>query len=422
MLKQLLSPKQVHSLKNSDARLNIWEGPVRSGKSYACFWRWIDFIQNGPVGPLIITGRTEPTIKRNVIRPLYELIGEDLQYKSGTGEIRLWGRTIDVVGANDERAEAKIRGSEFVGALMDEVTIIPENFVKMLFSRLSLPGATFFGSTNPDSPFHWLKVDFIDKKDKMNVKVFSFVMEDNPSLTEQYKSDLKKEYSGLWYQRYIEGKWVLAEGAIYDMFDENAHTIEFPPGAATGYIVGIDYGTSNPCVFSLIGYNNSLYPNIWLEKEYYYDSKARNRQKTDSEYVDDLKNFISGYNVKAIYVDPSALSFKVEMRRSGITDVIDAVNDVLPGIRFQAQLISNGTYKICKQCVNAIKEYSTYLWDEKASKRGVDQPLKQNDHSCDSQRYALYTHFFDKMQSSMTEEQAYAMERTYGKKFYQGLR
>lgn len=413
--KTLLSQKQIQSVKNSTARLNIWEGPVRSGKSYSCFWRWIDFIQNGPPGPLIITGRTEPTIKRNVIRPLYELIGEDLQYKSGSGEIHLWGRTIDVVGANDERAEAKIRGSEFVGALMDEVTIIPENFVKMLFSRLSVPGAKFFGTTNPDSPFHWLKTDYIDKPD-MNVKVFSFNMEDNPSLSEDFKRDLKKEYSGLWYKRYIEGLWVLAEGAVYDFFTEENHVIEYVPSNANYYICGIDYGTSNPCVYALIGYNPTSYPNMWLEKEYYYDSRAKNRQKTDAEYTEDLINFISGYNVKAIYVDPSALSFKVEMRRAGVNNVYDAVNDVLPGIRFQGQLIANGTYKILRSCVNSIKEYSTYLWDERASKRGIDQPLKTNDHCCDAQRYALFSHFFDNMQSTMKEEDAYLMEKKWGKK------
>jgi len=418
MLKELLSPIQKRSLIESTARLNFWEGPVRSGKSYSCFWRWIDFIQNGPKGPLVMCGRTEPTIKRNIIRPLQELIGDDLQYMSGKGEVKLWGRTIDVVGANDERAEAKIRGSEYVGALLDEVTILPENFVKMLFSRLSLPGAKLFGSTNPDSPFHWLKTDYLDKSSDMDVNVFSFSIEDNPSLDEDYKRNLKKEYSGLWYQRYIEGKWVLAEGSVYDFFDESLHVIKYPPAQAQYYICGIDYGTSNPCVFSLIGYNPSTYPNMWLEKEYYYDSRAKNRQKSDSEYVKDLVEFLAGYNVKAVYVDPSALSFKVEMRRGGINNVLDANNDVVPGIRFQGQLISNGTYKICCQCTNAIKEYSTYLWDERASNRGIDQPLKQNDHCCDAQRYALYSHFFDKMQSSMTEEEAISMERVYGRKFY----
>ena len=418
MSKQILSPIQKKSVLESTARLNFWEGPVRSGKSYSCFWRWIDFILNGPKGPLIMCGRTEPTIKRNIIRHLQDLIGSDLVYMSGKGEVKLWGRTIDVVGANDERAEAKIRGSEYVGALLDEVTILPENFVKMLFSRLSLPGAQLFGSTNPDSPFHWLKTGYIDRQDELNIKVFSFSIEDNPSLSEEYKKDLKREYQGLWYQRYIEGKWVLAEGAVYDFFTEDIHTIMHPPGNATHYICGIDYGTNNPCVFCLIGYNPSLYPNIWLEKEYYWDSKAKNRQKTDSEYCQDLVSFLAGYNVKNIYIDPSALSFKVEMSRAGISGVCDAINDVIPGIRFQGQLIANGTYKIMKQCVNSIKEYNTYLWDERASKLGIDKPIKQNDHCCDAQRYALYSHFFNRLQGTMTEKDANAMEAAYGRKYY----
>ena len=418
MSKNPLSEKQLNSLVESNARLNFWVGPVRSGKSYACFWRWIDFIQNGPPGPLIITGRTEPTIKRNIIRPLQDLVGGDLQYMQGKGEVKLWGRTIDVVGANDERAEAKIRGSEFVGALMDEVTIIPENFVKMLFSRLSLEGAKFFGTTNPDSPYHWLKQGYIDRKDSMDVKVFEFNMEDNPSLNEAFKKSIAQEYQGLWYHRYILGQWVLAEGAIYDFFTNDKNCIDFPPGNATYYICGIDYGTSNPCVYVLIGYNPSLYPNIWLEKEYYYDSKAHNKQKSDSEYAQDLADFLSGYNVKATYVDPSALSFKVELRKAGIYDVLDAKNDVLPGIRFQGMLLSNGTYKICCNCTHSIQEYSTYVWNENASKRGFDQPLKQNDHACDAQRYALYTHFFDRMDGLMTERDALNMEDMYRPKVY----
>ena len=417
MQKAWLSPIQIQSIKESNARINIWEGPVRSGKSYSCFYRWIDFILNGPPGPLIMCGRTEPTIKRNLIRPLQDLIGDDLVYFSGKGEAKLWGRTIDVVGANDERAEAKIRGSEFVGALLDEVTILPENFVKMLLSRLSLDGAALFGTTNPDSPFHWLKTEYLDREGELNIKSFKFSLEDNPSLSEEFKNDLKKEYQGLWYQRYIEGKWVLAEGAVYDFFDEAIHAIDFVPGNATYYICGCDYGTANPCAFALIGYNAALYPNMWLEKEYFYDSRARNRQKTDTEYVDDLIDFLAGYSCVAIYVDPSALSFKVEMRRRGVSNVMDAVNDVIPGIRFQGQLLANGTYKVMKKCINTIKEYGTYLWNEKAGRRGKDEPLKENDHLCDAQRYALYTHFFNKMQGMMTEEEAVAMERVYGRKY-----
>jgi PBSX family phage terminase large subunit len=351
-----LSTKQIQSFQDSDARINIFEGSVRAGKSFIALIRWIEFCRNGPPGPLIICGRTDKTIKRNIINPLQDLVGPSVKYQSGKGEVTMFGRTMYVVGANDDRAEAKIRGSEFAGALIDELTLIPENFVKMLLSRLSIPKASLFASTNPDSPFHWVKTDFIDREKELNCKVFSFVIDDNPSLEEAYKNDLKKEYKGLWFKRFIEGKWVMAEGAVYDFFDEETHVIQHPPSEATYYIVGVDYGTTNPCVFVLIGYNAGSYPNMWLEKEYYYDSKKTQRQKSDYEYAIDMIEFIRGFHVETIYIDPSAASFKQELKRNGIYNVKDAKNDVVPGIRFQGQLMTNGTYKICANCTETIKE------------------------------------------------------------------
>ena len=376
----LFSDKQLEAYQQSDARINIFEGPVRAGKSFIALVRWLEFCRSGPPGPLIICGRTDKTIKRNIINPLQDLVGKDVKYSIGKGEVQMFDRVMYVIGANDDRAEAKIRGSEFAGALIDELTILPENFVKMLLSRLSIPGASLFASTNPDSPFHWVKSDFIDRTADINCKVFSFNIEDNPSLGAKYIEDLKNEYQGLWYQRYIEGKWVMAEGTVYDFFDEKINCILLPPAQANYYIVGVDYGTTNPCVFVLIGYNPSVYPNMWLEKEYVYDSRKTQRQKSDYEYAMDLIEFIDGYNVEAIYIDPSAASFKQELRRHEVRNVRDAVNDVLPGIRFQGQLLTNGTYKVCSSCIETIKEYTNYVWDTKASQRGEDKPIKQNDH------------------------------------------
>lgn len=377
---QDLSKKQQDSFLHSDARINIFEGPVRAGKSFVALLRWIDFCANGPSGPLIICGRTDKTIKRNIISPLQQLVGKAVVYKQGKGEVQLYNRTMYVIGANDDRAEAKIRGSEFAGALIDEATLIPENFFKMLLSRLSIPGSQLFCSTNPDSPYHWFKKDFIDREAELDLKVFSFDIHDNPSLSKKYIQDLSNEYQGLWHKRYIEGKWVLADGAVFDFFDEKIHIISMPTSPATYYIMGIDYGTTNPCVFVLIGYNPGAYPNMWLEKEYYYDSKETLRQKSDYEYVKDMEEFMDGYYVKQIYIDPSAASLKQEMVRNGIDRISDAKNDVLPGIRFMGQLLTNGTYKICAQCTHSIKEFSNYLWDSKASERGLDVPIKRFDH------------------------------------------
>jgi PBSX family phage terminase large subunit len=415
MLIEPFSKKQLESFQKSDARINIFEGPVRAGKSFIALLRWLEFCRSGPKGPLIICGRTDKTIKRNTILPLQELLGNDITYSIGKGEVTLYDRIMYVVGANDERSEAKIRGSEFSGALIDEASLIPESFFKMLLSRLSVPGAQLFASTNPDSPYHWLKTDYIDRVNELSLKVFSFNIRDNPSLSERYIEDISKEYQGLWYKRYILGEWVLADGAVYDFFNEDIHVIPMPLSVADYYIVGVDYGTTNPCVFSLIGYNPGAYPNIWLEKEYYYDSKKELRQKSDYEYIKDLQEFVNGYNVKKIYIDPSAASFRQELRRNNIQGVADALNDVIPGIRFMGQLLTNGTYKICSNCTQTLKEFSNYLWDSKASQRGEDKPIKQNDHSMDAQRYALYTHFFTKkMGPSMKEEDADRLEKMYG--------
>lgn len=408
-----LSDKQIQSFQESDARINIFEGPVRAGKSFITLIRWIEFCRKGPKGPLVICGRTDKTIKRNIINPLQELVGDAVKYSIGKGEVQMYDRTMYVIGANDDRAEAKIRGSEFAGALIDELTLLPENFCKMLLSRLSIPNAALFASTNPDSPFHWVKTDFIDREKELNCKVFSYSIDDNPALSEEYKNELKKEYQGLWYKRYIEGQWVMAEGAVYDFFDEEIHVMQMPTDPANYYIVGVDYGTTNPCVFAMIGYNPSAYPNMWLEKEYVYDSKKTMRQKSDYEYAKDLIDFIDGYHVEAIYIDPSAASFKQELRRNEVQHIRDAVNDVLPGIRFQGQLLTNGTYKICSNCKETIKEYTNYVWDSKASERGQDKPVKQHDHTKDAERYALYTHFFERTGKRMSEEEAEAMEIAY---------
>jgi len=386
-----LSDKQLVSYTESTKRLNIWEGSVRSGKSFISILRFIKELRSGPPGHAMIVGPTRDSIQRNVIVEMCHLLGFPCPTPKTT-QMVMFDRIIYFVGANDERAQRKIQGSTLAIAYVDEMSLIPYGFIKMLQSRLSVTGAKLFGTTNPDSPFHWLKTEFLDNPE-IDLTRWHFRIEDNPSLDKSYIDALKAEYTGLWYKRYIEGLWVLAEGTVYEFFDEEQHVIPYPSKRAEYYIIGIDYGTTNPTVFNLIGYNPNNYPNIWLEKEYFYSSKVTGRQQTDTEYAEDLKAFLQGYNVQAIYLDPSAASFRAELFRQGIEDVLDADNDVINGIRFQSQLLSNGTFKICAGCKNAIREFGTYVWDSKASLKGEDKPVKENDHSMDAMRYALYTHF-----------------------------
>lgn len=404
-----LSASQLDSFKHSNAKINIWQGSVRAGKTYVSLWRFLKEIQFGPQGEYAFITRTYDSFKRNILPQLERMIGIDAKYYGGKREIHIWGRKCHIIGADDERAESKIRGSTFAGAYVDELCIIPEVVFKMLISRCVMGGAKIFATTNPDSPFHWVKRDFLT--DNTDVLSWAFTLDDNPELQEHEKEYLKRQYKGMWYQRFIEGKWVQAEGAIYDFFEEKLHVIDFPLSRAQHYICGIDYGTTNACAFVLIGVNHDSYPNLWVEDEYYYDSKLHQRSKTDAEYAADLDNFLKFKHIRAIYLDPSAASFRAELLRSGVHNLFDAQNEVIDGIRMVSTYLSSGTLKITRQCKKVIEEIQSYVWDPKCLRTGVDKPMKQNDHALDALRYAIFSHYFNKANQRLTPGELDQMRR-----------
>jgi PBSX family phage terminase large subunit len=398
-----LSPKQLRSLKESTGRINIWQGAVRSGKTYISLIRWLKELALGPEGEYCIVSRTYDSFKRNLLPLLVSMIGGDARYYSGKREMNIWGKTIHIIGADDERAETKLRGPTFMGAYVDEATIIPESVFKMLISRCAMKGARIFATTNPDSPYHWLKKDYLEGNP--DVLSWQFYLDDNPELLSSEKEYLKRQYRGLWYKRFILGEWVQAEGAIYDFFEEDLHVINFPPGQADYYIVGVDYGTTNPCAAVLIGVSPNRFPNMWVEDEYYYDSKVHQRQKTDGEYAADLQRFLAHRNIRGIYLDPSAVSFRLELRKLGVENLYEAQNEVIDGIRLVAHYLNQGTLKVCRSCTHVISEIQSYVWDAKAAVMGKEQPLKTNDHAMDALRYAIYSHLFGKSSKTMSPQE-----------------
>jgi len=390
-----ISPKQRKFLFESTARINIAEGAVRSGKSFIILHRFMQELMNGPEGEYVVTGKSRDTLERNVITPLQNMCSYEIPYNRGYGYFHLSGKKVYVIGANDERASSKIKGATFAGALVDEVTELPESYFEMLFSRLTIKGSKLFGGTNPDSPYHWLKTNYIDRfkeEDPRFFKRFKFILDDNPSLDAEIKSDLERKYQGLWYKRFILGEWVLAEGAVYDFFDSSLHVVDHAPTYAKNYFLGIDYGTSNAFAAVLVGYNDNQKPEIWVEKEYYWDSKKMGFQKTNADYANDLNREFGGYPVRMAYLDPSAASFQTELRRQKIP-VTQANNEVLDGIRCISTLLSERSLVICKNCTNLIKEIEGYVWDDKAVKRGEDKPMKQRDHAIDALRYVIFSYF-----------------------------
>lgn len=400
-----LFKKQKFSYWNAKKRLNIWEGSVRSGKTHISIWTWIKFIGNAPPGDLIMTGKTNGSLYRNIIKPMKNFLGDDMNYVSRHDSrlVELWDREIFCFGANDESAEGKIRGMTVAGAYGDEITLWPQSYFKMMLSRMSIAAAKFFGSTNPDNPQHWFKTDILNRRLELDCAIFKFLIDDNKFLPPEFIEALKKEYVGLWYRRFILGEWCVAEGAIYDFFDELLHCSYRHPKAQY-HIASIDYGTGNPTSVGLYGIHKLAKPRIWRERGYFWDSKKEGRQKTDSEYSADLKKFLNYDGLdgtrptiipRKILVDPSAASFKLQLKKDGFHGVTDADNSVIDGIRTQARMLKNGDYVIIKNESNqpCIDEYYAYIWDVNAAKRGEDKPQKTGDHTKDEERYVLQTEF-----------------------------
>lgn len=384
-----LSEKQIKSFNEADKRFNIWVGAVRSGKTYSSILKLIDVIKNGPPGSGMIIGVNRDTIQRNVLLELYKFLGCDPP-GTKTTETKIYGRNIYFVGAHDEGAVRRIQGSTLAFAYVDEATCIPAPFWRMLLSRLSIPNSQLLATCNPEGPAHWLKKEFIDRPE-LDLVHWNFQLDDNPSLTEKYKKDLKMEYTGMWYKRYILGEWAVAHGLIYDGYDHD-NVYEQPYEPPNYYILGIDYGTTNATAAVLCAVSPNRWPQIRIEEEFYYDSAKHGRSKADDELADDIVNFISYRNVSAVYVDPAAASFKIELRKKNLP-VLDANNDVIPGIRTTSKFISNKNIVIHKSCKILNEHIQSYAWDPKAADRGEDKPVKVNDHILDALRYAIYTAF-----------------------------
>lgn len=301
-----------------------------------------------------------------------------------------------IFGGKDESSQDLIQGITLAGVFFDEVALMPESFVSQATGRCSVDGSKFWFNCNPAGPYHWFKVNWIDEIKKKNLIYLHFTMDDNLSLTEKVKERYRKMYSGVFFKRYILGLWIMAEGIIYDMFNEDKHKIETINRTYTEYYVSCDYGTQNPTTFGLWGKCGSgKYRGKWIKiKEYYHSGREEGKQKTDEEYYKDLENFIGDVKIKAVIVDPSAASFIATIKKHGKFIVKPAKNDVIEGIRNVGTALSKIMILYNDCCINTFREFFSYVWDEKAAERGEDKPIKQNDHCMDADRYFVNTILF----------------------------
>lgn len=401
-----LSAKQLASVKEAAGRVNLWHGSIRSGKTIGSLLRWLLFVAAtlGRSGDLVMFGRTRDSVWRNCIGPmqdatLFGAVAAQVKGNYGAPTVTILGRRVYVIGAHDVQAELVLRGLTVLGAYGDEITTVPEGFFKQMLGRMSNPGgitSRLFGTTNPDNPQHWLRKLMLERADDPAWRVWHFVLDDNPSLNHGeglvYKEQISREYTGLWYRRFILGEWVQAEGAVYDSWDEAliVQPAEIPPMERV-MSVGVDYGTTNATAGLLLGLAQAK---LWLLDEWAPKSDA-GRSLTDAEQSLSFRTWLPRRPVEAwrspewVHVDPAAASFRLQLFTDGVPNVTPAWNDVLPGIRTQSSLIATKRLRVSATCKHWLTEVVGYSWDAKATERGEDSPLKINDHFMDAGRYAI---------------------------------
>ena len=382
----------------------IADGAIRSGKTLCMslsFIMWAMANYNGE--NFGMCGKTIGSFHRNVLSVLMKTLpsrGYYYDYRRGDKLLIIKrGNTENyfyIFGGKDEASQDLVQGITLAGCFFDEVALMPESFVNQATARCSVAGSKLWFNCNPASAQHWFKIRWVDKSDKRRLVYLHFTMEDNLSLSEAIKERYKNQYSGAFYDRYIRGLWVAAEGVIYDMFEYDKHVVkikDIAPKLTNTCYVSCDYGTQNPMVFKLWvkGVDNKWY----CTREYYYNGREMRKQKTDAQYVEDLKTFIGEAKPRAIIVDPSAASFITALNNAGFP-VLKAKNNVMDGIRFVSVCLKKQKIAYTDLCTETIREYGEYVWDDKALEKGIDQPLKTNDHCMDADRYFLYTILFKK--------------------------
>lgn len=399
------SYKAQSFIYDSDAFINIAHGSVRSGKTIAATFRFLLFVLDSPYYEFMISGKTRDTIERNVIRDLIRMIDGRIPYKYRKFDnyIEIAGNKIWLIGFSDEGATEKVRGMTVGGWYADELTSASKSTVEMAITRCSVDGAKMFWTMNPESPYHFIYTDYITNTELLKsgtVKTWHFTLEDNLHLSPRYIEELKRvnRKSQVNYKRNILGEWVIAEGVIYDMFNEDIHVYDDDLTTRFDEVnICCDYGVSTVTTFGVMGIikggrNGNDY---YLQEETYYDATQKGVTQSDSDRVNDIIRLQDKYNLgrrNTIYLPHDAASLKAQCRKDNRIKmkVRTYAPDTYKDINRIQDLFNDNRFHIHTSCHNSITQAQTYCWDTRAQQRGEDKPLKVDDHCPDMWRGGLF--------------------------------
>ena len=379
-------------LKKYDAI--ICDGAIRTGKTVCMvdgFFMWAMANFNGQSFGLC--GKTVSSLRRTIVMNLRSWLGGMFEITEKFSEGKLIvsngqnGNTFFLFGGKDESSYMLIQGITLAGALLDEVVLMPRSFVEQTCARCSVAGSKLWFNCNPGGPEHWFYKEWILKLSEKKALRLHFTMDDNPALDPDIRERYERTYVGVFYDRYIRGAWVMAEGLVYS-FDKKLHTVADVAEETTGggrWYISVDYGTLNPFSAGLWWVHDGRAIRV---AEYYHSGRDERKMLTDEEYYEELNKLAGDREIQHVIVDPSAASFIATIRRHGRFSVRKAKNDVMFGIRLTATMLKLGIIRIGINCKDAIREFGLYSWAEKGE---VDRPVKENDHAMDDIRYFCAT-------------------------------
>lgn len=396
---ELVRILKEHRLK----RLNILQGSVRSGKTWISLIVWAIWVATSPEEHLyMMCAKSLQTLKRNCLLPLQGLVGDlNFTFSLSTKEGVLFGRKVMLEGANDARSENKIRGITLGGAYCDELTLFPEDFFTMLLSRLSAPGAKLIATTNPDVPTHWLKKKYLDnEKLADDLLTMFFGIDDNTTLPGDYVASLKKEYTGVYYDRFILGKWVVAAGAIYRVFSDNMAAFAAPaelPRMDT-INVGLDWG-GNGSAHALVASGmtsdfgklfvlrseripaTGMTPQQIYKRVYDFCEDIQRRYGTIADiYADSAEQtLIAGLRE---YIEPLDITVKNAQKRP-VNDRIRATTMLMGGGRF---------FYLPSECESLREAFQGAVWDD----RKVGEEVRLDNGTSDIDTLDAFEYSFER--------------------------
>lgn len=368
-----LSDKQKEFWNNCSCRWNIKTGATRSGKTYLDYYIIPKRIRacKGD-GLIVLLGNTQGTIERNVLEPMRSIWGSLVGTISSNNKAKLFGRDVYVLGADKKNQVARIQGAGIEYCYGDEITTWSQDVFQMLKSRLDKPNSCFDGTCNPDSPNHWFK-EFLDSK--ANIYHQHYTIDDNPFLTDEFVTALKQEYYGtVYYNRFILGQWVRAEGAIYKLFagkpDRYFISFEELKRKKIQMInVGVDFGGNlSKHAFVATGITNDYEVIVLVSERHDADTDS---DKLSMLFIDFIKRVFDMYsNIDTIYCDSAeqvlirtlkkALydnGFNISVRNASKIEIVDR-------IRLVAGLISRNKFFYTLNADTVKDALTNAVWDE----------------------------------------------------------